>query len=251
MYNRINQLSLQPFNMPGIDNKVYNRILLFVLGIPVFFLLLFAVISVLQLRDINTRIESGQSKLVRELVVQNAALDSISENHRQFLTLALLEEESLGERYRQGHYSLASRSFKQFLGFFTGIIMVIVGCVFVLLKLKEDINATGSRGEQFTFSLVTNSPGVLFGIVGAVLIGITSSTNDKITVRDAGLYLTREYLVAPYFGAKGYSVDLNELMKETVSENEETEKNATDTLILQSPPAQSGSRLIIQHPPKK
>ena len=249
--------------MSGIDDKVYNRILLFVLGIPVFFLLLFTVVSMIQLREINSRIEEGQSQTVKEMIARNPHGDSISEVHRQFLALAVLEEESLGERYRQGHYSLVSRSFKQFLGFFTGIIMVIVGCVFILLKLREEINASGSQGEQLKFALITTSPGVVFGIVGAVLIGITSTTNDKITVRDSGLYLTREYLVAPFFGAKGYQLDPGEFM--TDDQEDETPRDR-DTLRLQSPPSKKDQdseklpagenpdtkkELIIQRPPKK
>src|SRR3712207_244528 len=113
--------------MHGLDKNVYNRILVFVLGIPVSFLLLFTVVSMLQLREINLRIEEGQSQTIKEWLRCVEAGDSLSERHRQFLTLAVLEEESLSERYRQGHYSLVSRSFKQYLGFFTGIIMVIVG----------------------------------------------------------------------------------------------------------------------------
>ena len=78
--------------MSGIDDKVYNRILLFVLGIPVFFLLLFTVVSMIQLREINSRIEEGQSQTVKEMIARNPHGDSISEVHRQFLALAVLEE---------------------------------------------------------------------------------------------------------------------------------------------------------------
>lgn len=225
--------------MPEIDKKVYNRIIPLVLGIPVSFLLLFAVISVFQLREINSHIEKGQSQTLKEMIIHMKPNEPLSEAYRQFLALAVLEEESLGERYRQGHYSLVSRSFKQFLGFFTGIIMVIVGCVFVLLKLREEVNAGGSHGEQLKFSLVTNSPGVIFGILGAVLIIITSTTNDKIIVRDSGLYLTREYLVAPFFSEKGYQLNVDELMR---NKPEVEESPDEDTLIFQFPPSSKGNK---------
>jgi hypothetical protein len=141
--------------------KLYNRIVPVVIIIPIFFLILFISVSMIQLRDINSRIEEGQSQTVKDIINRMPGKDTLSESYRQFLALAVLEEESLGERYRQGHYSLVSRSFKQYLGFFTGIIMVIVGSLFVLLKLREKIDSAASR-DGWKFTLVTNSPGVVF-----------------------------------------------------------------------------------------
>jgi hypothetical protein len=250
--------------MSEINEKIYNKLIPVVLGIPVFFLILFIVVSMIQLREINSRIEEGQSQTVKEMMNRMAPKDSLSEIHRQFLTLAVLEEESLSERYRQGHYSLVSRSFRQFLGFFTGIIMVIVGAVFVLLKLREKIDVDASKAEGWKFTLVTNSPGVVFGIVGAVLISLASTTDDKISVRDAGLYLTREYLVAPFFSEKGSQQGLNDYMK---NQNADQETNDED-VIIQRPPSNEGTneklksstnkenldpdeKLMIQRPPKK
>lgn len=244
------------YTMTELDQKLYGRILPAVIGIPVVFLLLFIVVSMLQLREINSRIEEGQSQTVKDMINHLNPKDSISEIHRQFLTLAVLEEESLSERYRQGHYSLVSRSFKQFLGFFTGIIMVIVGSVFVLLKLREEVNADASRGEGWKFSLVTSSPGVVFGIVGAVLISIASTTNDKINVRDSGLYLTREYLVAPFFSGKASEDDMNTYMKK---QGEDEEAQGSENATVQHPPSDKDieekenpdEKLMIQHPPQK
>jgi hypothetical protein len=179
--------------------KVYNRIIPVVIIIPVLFLIFFIVVSMNQLHEINLRIEEGQSKAVKEMLNKAIISETGNEQYNRFIILATLEEESLDERYRQGHYTLVSRSFKQFLGFFTGIIMVIVGSVFILLKLREQVNLDVSQELSLKGSLSTSSPGVAFGIVGAVLISIASLTKDTITIRDSGLYLTREYLVAPYF----------------------------------------------------
>ncbi|MBS0000895.1 MAG: hypothetical protein KFF73_18070 [Cyclobacteriaceae bacterium] len=183
--------------------KIYNRLIPVVIVFPVIFLIFFIVVSMIQLREINKRIEEGQSQTIKDLLTQVATTNHLSHQQLQFITLAVLEEESLSERYNQGHYSLVSRSFKQFLGFFTGIIMVIVGSVFVLLKLKERIDIDANQGETWKISLITSSPGVAFAVVGAILISIASLTKDVISVRDTGLYLTREYLVAPYFTGNG------------------------------------------------
>ena len=240
--------------------KVYNRIIPVVIGIPVLFLILFIIVSMVQLHQINSRIEEGQSQVVKEMLNRTTPNNSLSESHRMFLTLAVLEEESLSERYRQGHYSLVSRSFKQFLGFFTGIMMVIVGSVFVLLKLREEIDTDVSKGETWKFKLVTNSPGVVFGILGTILISFASGTKDTISVRDSGLYLTREYLVAPYFSDKGSRQDMHEYMKNQTDDEEKVivqhppssldsnENQNTSTKIENTNPDE---KLMIQHPPKK
>jgi hypothetical protein len=196
-------------------------------------LILFIIVSMLQLRDINSRIEEGKSNTIKEMIGRLHDKDTLSEAYNQFLTLAELEEESLGERYRQGHYSLVSRSFKQYLGFFTGIIMVIVGSLFVLLKLREQIDGSASRGEGWKFSLVTNSPGVVFGVVGAVLISIALKINDRINVTDSGLYLTREYLVAPFFSGNKSQDGLNKYMRDN---KENTGSGGSDTTVIIHPP---------------
>ncbi|MBK6964003.1 MAG: hypothetical protein IPH20_08645 [Bacteroidales bacterium] len=211
--------------------KVYNRLIPVVIVFPVIFLIFFIVVSMIQLQEINSRIEEGQSMAVKEMMNKAMAGEQFTEEYLQFLTLAALEEESLNERYRQGHYSLVSRSFKQFLGFFTGIIMVIVGSVFVLLKLKDNMDLGAQQGESWKFSLITSSPGIAFGVVGAVLIGLASLSNDKIVVRDSGLYLTREYLVAPYFsGSPRKTLDKYMLDQADQAETDE------EVLIEQSPP---------------
>ena len=236
--------------------KLYNRIVPVVIIIPIFFLILFITVSMIQLRDINSRIEEGQSQTVKDIINRMPGRDTLSESYRQFLALAVLEEESLGERYRQGHYSLVSRSFKQYLGFFTGIIMVIVGSLFVLLKLREKIDSAASR-DGWKFTLVTNSPGVVFGLIGAVLISIASSSKDAITVRDSGLYLTREFLVAPFFSGKNSQADLDRYM---LKQQDSGKTNGGDPVRTQHPPTANDHKqentkaqedLMIQHPPNK
>ena len=236
--------------------KLYNRIVPVVIIIPIFFLILFISVSMIQLRDINSRIEEGQSQTVKDIINRMPGKDTLSESYRQFLALAVLEEESLGERYRQGHYSLVSRSFKQYLGFFTGIIMVIVGSLFVLLKLREKIDSAASR-DGWKFTLVTNSPGVVFGLIGAVLISIASSSKDAITVRDSGLYLTREFLVAPFFSGKNSQADLDRYM---LKQQDSGKTNGGDPVRTQHPPTANDQKqentkaqedLMIQHPPNK
>ncbi|WP_026897586.1 hypothetical protein [Daejeonella oryzae] len=235
--------------------KVYNKLIYILIGFPVFFLVVFIVVSMFQLQQINSKIESGKSTAIKDMTARLGSAQSLSEQQYNFITLALLEEESLTERYNQGHYSLVSRTFRQFLGFFTGIIMIIVGSLFILLKLKEKVDMNASKGEIWKATLATSSPGVAFGVLGTLLIGIASVNEDKINVRDAGLYLTKEYLVAPYF-SKGHSED-------AVSEYlEDYAKKDSATLVEELPPGSkiqvirkpddtSSTDLILVNPPPK
>ena len=209
--------------------KIYNKLIYILIGFPVLFLIIFIVVSMFQLQQINSKIESGKSTAVKEMTKNITSNTSLSQQQYNFITLALLEEESLTERYNQGHYSLVSRTFRQFLGFFTGIIMIIVGSLFILLKLKEKVDMSAFKGEIWKATLATSSPGVAFGVLGTLLIGIASINEDKINVRDSGLYLTKEYLVAPYFNKGNAEGEVSAYF-------EEYAKRDSELLIEQMPP---------------
>lgn len=215
--------------------KIYNRLIPVVIVIPILFLILFIVVSMVQLQEINKRIEEGQSQTIKELLNKFSAAGTIREDQLQFLTLAVLEEESLAERYRQGHYSLVSRTFKQYLGFFTGIILILVGSVFILLKLKEKVNLAADQSNSWKITLVTSSPGVAFAVVGAILISIASTSKDVISVRDTGLYLTREYLVAPFFTGSKPAVGNSESDMAGYLHDQSTKSDSSGVPIVHPP----------------
>ncbi len=224
-------------NQDDSFQKVYNKLIYILIGFPVLFLIIFIVVSMFQLQQINARIEDGKSVAIKELSNKINTNKFLSEKQLNFITLALLEEESLTERYNQGHYSLVSRTFRQFLGFFTGIIMIIVGSLFILLKLKENIDINASKGELWKAALATSSPGVAFGVLGTLLIGIASINDDKINVRDSGLYLTKEYLVAPYFTKGNTESDISAYLEDYANKD-------SAILIETAPPGKKQKNLI-------
>lgn len=83
--------------------RVYNRIIVYVIGIPVAFLIIFIVVSVNQLREINSQMYEVQSQAVKEIMARFMNDQIHNEKFQQFMILATLEEESLIERYNQGH----------------------------------------------------------------------------------------------------------------------------------------------------
>jgi hypothetical protein len=113
------------------------------------------------------------------------------------VTLAHLEQESTYRRYNQGAMLLMSRIFTMYLGFFTGMILAIVGAIFVIGKIREDssqIDATVN--EMMKFSIISSSPGIVFGILGTVLMLATILKHNEITVQDSPLYLNANTIMA-------------------------------------------------------
>ncbi len=89
----------------------------------------------------------------------------------RWLTLTHMEQQSLDKRYKQGGLLLVSRIFTKYLGFFTGMILAIVGAVFIIGKLSEDYSSlSGSFNEHIKVGLVSSSPGIIFGVLGTILM---------------------------------------------------------------------------------
>lgn len=141
--------------------------------------------------------------------------------------------------------------------------MVIVGAVFIILRLKEKVNLDAGQGESWKVSLLTSSPGVAFGVVGAILISIASLSKDTITISDSGLYLTKEYLVAPYFSAEGsrsalekYLIEQGKDGSEKVKEQhppkgESTNSDKTSDKKTKKSEGNDDEELMITFPPTK
>ena len=108
----------------------------------------------------------------------------------RWITLARMEEKSLDRRYSQGGLLLASRIFTKYLGFFTGMIMAIVGAVFIIGKLQENSSdIEGAVGEQMKLKIVSSSPGIIFGVLGTVLMLSSILQHAEIELKDQPLFL--------------------------------------------------------------
>ena len=101
-----------------------------------------------------------------------------------------MEEHSINRRYNQGGVLLMSRIYIKYLGFFTGMILAIVGSVFIISKLKEDVSEPEwSIQEKTKFRLISSSPGIIFGVLGTALMMTTILTHSEINVKDMPLFL--------------------------------------------------------------
>gem|GEM_PF-3089091 len=167
---------------------------------------------------IGTVIPSLSSSALNEVNIHDKA-------YIQWLTLTKLEQESYNLRYKQAGALLMSRIFTKYLGFFTGMILAIVGAVFIIGKLKEgssklEFSASGS----WKASVLSSSPGVIFGFLGTVLMIATILTHNEITVKDQPLYLNANSIA---------SMELINLLSKEYSDPEVSKKaNELRDLIL-------------------
>jgi hypothetical protein len=100
-----------------------------------------------------------------------------------------LEYLSLQNRYHQGNTTLMSRIWLQYLGFMTGMILTIIGAIFILGKLREPETKVELSAMQVRLSLLSTSPGLVMVILGTVIMITTIIDHYSIDVRDANIYL--------------------------------------------------------------
>ena len=112
---------------------------------------------------------------------------------RRWKTLALLEEHVIKQRYHQANVLLMARVWVRYLGFVTGMILALVGAVFVLGKIREERTDLGLQHKDLKGTLSTTSPGLVLATLGSILMLATLVTHHNIDVADGPLYVTLPY----------------------------------------------------------
>jgi hypothetical protein len=188
-----------------------RKLLPWLVFMPTMLILLFIFLATQQMQRFNAVIDVKQGSDI-ELMLTSPSSPELNDNLKgnmdyiRWVTLARMEEKTLERRYNQGGLLLVSRIFTKYLGFFTGMILVIVGAVFIIGKLQEDkTDMDGSIGENIKLKLVSSSPGVIFGVLGTALMLSTILQHTEITVTDQPLFLN-PYNVHVNSADKGTSV---------------------------------------------
>jgi hypothetical protein len=179
-----------------------NRLLPWMISIPTILIGAFILLATIQLNKFEKFIYQGnENKTENSIPSPGAATtDSLLKKDKEYLklySLVKMEEHSINRRYNQGGVLLMSRIYIKYLGFFTGMILAIVGSVFIISKLKEDVSEIeGSIEDKTKFRLISSSPGIIFGLLGTALMMTTILTHSEINVKDMPLYLNT-YNIAP------------------------------------------------------
>lgn len=104
-------------------------------------------------------------------------------------SLAVLEAQALNRRYTHARILLIESIWTRFLGFITGMILALIGAVFVLGKLREPNSTINADTSLWKMSVSTASPGLALAVLGTVLMLSTILVRHEIAVSDGTAYL--------------------------------------------------------------
>ena len=107
----------------------------------------------------------------------------------EFRVLASLDAALLERKYHQANVFLMGRLWTSYLGFVTGMILALVGAVFILGKMREETSELNTSGAAGTMTLRSSSPGIVLAALGVVLMITTIVTNHPIQTADAPVFV--------------------------------------------------------------
>jgi hypothetical protein len=219
-------------NQPDREKNIYKwqqKLLPWFIVMPTVLIGIFIFLATQQLVSFNKKLQTKpDSTLVSRIIPSGREIaSSYGESNNQkyllFTILAHLEQESTFRRYNQGALLLMSRIFTKYLGFFTGMILAIVGAVFIIGKIREDsANITADVNEMMKFSIISSSPGIIFGVLGTILMLATILKHNDITVQDSPLYLNANTILATEL--------VNGIQRDTTNTIDQTLFNKNDSI---------------------
>lgn len=170
-----------------------NKLMPWMIAMPTVLILLFVYLATRQMEKFNAVLDEETSSIMDEMAKDDSLdLSEIknSMDYVRWVTLVKMEERSLNRRYTQGGALLSARLFTKYLGFFTGMILTIVGAVFIIGKLQEKTTEIeGEVGNGMKGKLSSSSPGIIFGVLGTLLMLSTIFQHSEISVSDQPLFL--------------------------------------------------------------
>ena len=104
-------------------------------------------------------------------------------------TITVMEQETTKRRYQQVNAAILTRVWTRYLGFLVGMIMALIGAIFVLAKLEEQVTKVSGEGQGFKGAFESASPGIVLAILGSVLVGITLVVPFEFSTRDVPVYM--------------------------------------------------------------
>ena len=107
---------------------------------------------------------------------------------------ALLEADIVSHRYAQVNATLLMRAWTRSVGFVTGMILALLGALFILAKLSEAQTQLGGEAAGSKATLATSSPGIVLTVLGTALMLVTLTVDFRYGTSDVPVYLPR---VAP------------------------------------------------------
>jgi len=162
---------------------------------------------VIQIYYIHNKIEQDHKPNLTPVLSSIDSIPNATNSERfeyaRWETLAYLEANDLENEYHQANIFLLSKLWVSYLGAITGMILALVGAAFILGKLREaPANTDSDRpeeekpSERLKASMISVSPGLIFAIIGTVLILTSLFVNSPIAFKDKPKY-TKDWVATP------------------------------------------------------
>ena len=177
--------------------KWQKTLLPWMVMLPTVLIGVFIVLATLRINNFEKYIYQDSDSFIDKALPDpsKVEIDSLIGKKLEYLklyTYSKMEEHSITLRYNQAGVSIMSGIYTKYLGFFTGMILAIVGSVFIISKLKEDSSELDTTfQEKMKLRLVSTSPGVIFAVLGTALMIITVIKKTEVKVTDMPLYLNQ------------------------------------------------------------
>lgn len=171
------------------DDKWLAKMLPFITSIILAMTIFFFSATIYQLFDLNRQIEDAP-RLQIDQVYQDSTL--VNQTRKQWNNLVSLETHVLQQRYHQANVLLMARIWVRYMGFITGMILAIIGAIFILGKLREPKSELSFKGNVQA-QLVTQSPGIVLVVLGSVIMLTTIVNHPQISVVDSAIYIPQTF----------------------------------------------------------
>lgn len=176
------------------DNTQWQvRLLPFMIGLLLVLVFFFFTATCVQLFRLNVYVQSAPGLPSPELMAGSNTTPFLE---KQWNSLIMLESHILQQRYHQARALLMARIWVRYLGFVTGMILSMIGAIFILGKLREpssSLTLGGHTGEKASphnlkVELITQSPGIFLVTMGTILMLVTVLVHQDIVVTDKAVY---------------------------------------------------------------
>ncbi len=125
---------------------------------------------------------------VKDTVILNENKETGLE-YVKWRSLVLIERETLYRRYNTTHSILFTQMLTRYFGFLTGMMLAMVGAVFILGKLQEEMSDLSGEASSVKLSVKSASPGIILVVLGTALLITTMVMGSNIYVDDVNIYL--------------------------------------------------------------
>ncbi|WDI32265.1 hypothetical protein PUV54_03545 [Hyphococcus flavus] len=179
----------------------WQRLLLPFLTGGIFLLgVVFFAVSAWQLDNLGKRFEQGPEDMLASSVFvlntegqaeNSSAIESVELGRERLVSkpLFILEHDLVARRYHQANSLLIARVWFGYIMITTGMILCLIGSLFVLGKLSSgETTVSGSAGKG-SVSFVSTSPGLVLAFFGAVLAISSQFFATRLSITDTATYI--------------------------------------------------------------